>query len=259
MKFIRSLQAHYRVVVALMLREIATRYGRSPGGYIWAIIEPLGNVLILTALFSFMARTPAVGRTFALFFATGFFIFHAYRSTEAYVSKALNGNRSLLTFPVVTPYDVVIARWFLQILTLIVIFPVLFTCVDLFIDETIRMNALILVQAFTIACLFALGAAMLNTIIFRKFPFYEKIFRIITGPLLLVSGVIILPENLPHPYGDILAWNPLVHLVAFFRTGFYPVYRAESLDMTYLLVWTVMLLFAGFCAFTWYADEAKES
>ncbi|MDJ0823602.1 MAG: sugar ABC transporter permease, partial [Paracoccaceae bacterium] len=29
-----------RAVMALMLREMSTSFGRSPGGYLWAILEP---------------------------------------------------------------------------------------------------------------------------------------------------------------------------------------------------------------------------
>ena len=34
-----------RVVAALVLREMGTRFGRSSGGYLWAIAEPLGGIL----------------------------------------------------------------------------------------------------------------------------------------------------------------------------------------------------------------------
>ena len=33
--------ASFRAIGALILREMATSYGRSPGGYIWAILEPV--------------------------------------------------------------------------------------------------------------------------------------------------------------------------------------------------------------------------
>ena len=36
-----------RTVVALMLREMATTYGRSAGGYAWAILDPVLGVTLL--------------------------------------------------------------------------------------------------------------------------------------------------------------------------------------------------------------------
>ena len=41
-----------RVLFALMLRDMGTRFGRSAGGYLWAVAEPLGGILLLALAFS---------------------------------------------------------------------------------------------------------------------------------------------------------------------------------------------------------------
>ena len=45
-----------RTVAALVLREMSTRYGRTPGGFLWALLQPLATVLILGFAFSLLAR-----------------------------------------------------------------------------------------------------------------------------------------------------------------------------------------------------------
>ena len=52
-----------RTVSALVIREMTTSYGRSPGGYIWAILEPVGAVMILSIGFSRL-RQPTLGTSF---------------------------------------------------------------------------------------------------------------------------------------------------------------------------------------------------
>ena len=42
--------ATVRTSVALMLREMVTTYGRSPGGYIWAVVEPVAAATALRAV-----------------------------------------------------------------------------------------------------------------------------------------------------------------------------------------------------------------
>ena len=37
-----------RVVFALIIREMSTTYGRSAGGYIWAILEPVGAIALMS-------------------------------------------------------------------------------------------------------------------------------------------------------------------------------------------------------------------
>jgi len=44
--------------------------------------------------------------------------------------------------------------------------------------------------------------------------------------------------------------NPLVHCVIWFRTGFYPEYRAYGLDKGYVLETAALLLFLGMVLFT---------
>lgn len=50
-----------RVIAALMLREMSTRYGRTPGGYVWAVAEPLGLIIVLGLAFELIAQAPSLG------------------------------------------------------------------------------------------------------------------------------------------------------------------------------------------------------
>ena len=47
-----------RTVVALILREMATTYGRSAGGYVWAILEPVLGVALLSVVFGMALDIP---------------------------------------------------------------------------------------------------------------------------------------------------------------------------------------------------------
>ncbi|MEO0656736.1 MAG: sugar ABC transporter permease, partial [Pseudomonadota bacterium] len=70
--------ASLRSIIALMLREMATSYGRSPGGYLWAVLEPAAGIAILTLIFSFAFIGPPIGTSFPMFYATGMVPFLAY-------------------------------------------------------------------------------------------------------------------------------------------------------------------------------------
>ncbi len=60
-----------RAVMALILREMATSYGRSPGGYAWAVLEPLAGIALLTVVLSVAFHAPPLGSSFALFYIFG--------------------------------------------------------------------------------------------------------------------------------------------------------------------------------------------
>ena len=74
----RRRAAGARAVAALILREMATTYGRSPGGYLWALLDPIAGLLVMTLIFTVMVQSPPLGESFALFYATGFLPFTIY-------------------------------------------------------------------------------------------------------------------------------------------------------------------------------------
>ena len=76
-----------RTVVALILREMATTYGRSAGGYIWAILEPVLGVALLSAVFSMALQHPGLGTNFPLFYATGFLPFAMFNDVANKVAR----------------------------------------------------------------------------------------------------------------------------------------------------------------------------
>lgn len=44
------------MIFALLIREMATRFGSKPGGYLWAFLDPAAHILLMTAIFSAIAR-----------------------------------------------------------------------------------------------------------------------------------------------------------------------------------------------------------
>ena len=45
------ISTHLRVVGALLVREMATRFGSKPGGYVWALLDPAAHILLMTMIF----------------------------------------------------------------------------------------------------------------------------------------------------------------------------------------------------------------
>ena len=43
--------ASARAIGALILREMSSSYGRSPGAYVWAILEPVAGIALLSLVF----------------------------------------------------------------------------------------------------------------------------------------------------------------------------------------------------------------
>ncbi|MDW9394360.1 ABC transporter permease [Sinorhizobium meliloti] len=241
---------HVRVVGALLVREMSTRFGSKPGGYVWALLDPAAHILLMTAIFQAIARAPALGTSFALFFATGYIAFQFYQATTSYLNAAVKANKALLSYPNVAPVDTIVARLILQMgTTSLVAFIVLGSIVATMRVET-QVHWPSILEATALACLFGLGVGLINCVLFLKYPLYEQVFSIVNRPLFLISGVFFLPDSIPAPYRDLVLINPLVHVIMGFRQGFYPEYRAIGLDMSYLYGIAFLTLFTGMLVFT---------
>ncbi len=234
-----------RVIVALMMREMSTRYGKSAGGYVWAILEPLCAIALLSVVFSFAVRTPSIGDSFALFFATGFIIFHFFMELSQFASGAVLMNRPLLTYPRVTPIDTILARALLQFFTLSVASALIFTGIVQFDDIRTSYDFGAIVKAVAYASVLGVGIGATNAVIFAYVPTYQNVYRILTRPLFLVSGIFFMYDEMPPLVQDVLWWNPLIHAVGLMRQGFYPIYDGAYISELYLGGVGTLFLTAG--------------
>lgn len=229
-----SLKQQFAIISALIIREMTTRYGNKFGGYMWAVLDPVLFIAILTVVFSAVAHIPPLGRSFMLFFATGYAAFYIYRSTADQVASAVEANRALLNYPIVRPYDAIVSRVLLQAATLFVVNLLLFGAMSFFVEiGPVRMGPILAASA--IGLTLGAGVGISNIVWFHLNSTYQHIWGVINRPAFMVSGVFFLPESVPLPYRDVLMWNPLVHLVGLFRMGFYPTYRASYVNLPYVI------------------------
>lgn len=242
----------FRVFAALILREMITRYGRSFGGYIWAVIEPMAVIGLLTLVFSQFLETPAYGESFLLFFATGYLPFFFFVSVSGQVGTGLSVNRELLQLPMVKPLDVMMARFVLAVLTLLVVSAIIYAIVVSSVRHTIHADPVALFAAFGSASALGLGVGMLNAFLFAILPVWRQLWGLMTAPLLVLSGVFYTLDSMPTHIQEVLAWNPLVHCVGLSRAAFYPSYRADYVDLGYVMVIAVATLLPGLYLITRY-------
>ncbi|WP_114964496.1 ABC transporter permease [Alkalilacustris brevis] len=234
-----------RSIGALMLREMSTSYGAAPGGYVWALLVPIGGVLLLSFVFSLLLRAPSLGTSFPLFKATGLLIFMMWHDVSNAVAGAIRHSRQLLFYPAVKYIDAILARFVLNALTGVVVFCIVIAGVLLIFDlrPVIRLGPVVL--AFAMAGALALGFGTLNCYLFTAFPLWERVWMIATRPLLIVSGVLFLYEDAPRSLQQFLWFNPLMHVTGEMRRGFYAYYDPGYVAPAFIFALSLIALVAG--------------
>lgn len=238
------LQLQFRVIVAIMLRDIRTRFFGHGLGYLVMIGWPLVHVLILLAIFTLLDRSAPYGESMTLFFATGLVPFMAYNYMSRWTMLALVFNRPLLMFPVIKSLDVLLARTLLEMLgNLCSIILLLFILWTLHID----FMPLDLVQA----C-YALGAAMLlgagsgiiNGVIAMGVPTWATGYSLVLVFMYMLSGVYFVPSAMPELLRELLSYNPVLQTVEWMRSAYYEGY-STILDKSYAVWFGVVMIFLG--------------
>src|SRR5438270_315599 len=111
----RGLRTQFRVVGALLIREIYTRFGRESLGFAWIVAEPL--VFAIPVLFVWRAvRDPHEhGLALMPFLWSGYLPILLFRHLGGRVLLFIRQNAALLYHRRVTIFDIFIARSLLEI------------------------------------------------------------------------------------------------------------------------------------------------
>jgi capsular polysaccharide transport system permease protein len=234
-----------RVIFALVVREMGTKFGRSYGGYLWAVAEPLGGIVLLTIAFSFAFRTPPLGTNFALFYATGIIPFFLFNGISSAVGMAIVTNRGLLRYPVVKPIHTVLGKFALDFLTMFVVGVLLTGGIILFYGLSPTLSPAAAMAGFALSGLLGLGTGTLNCVLFGFFPTWQNMWNVLTKPLFIVSGVFFIYESVPSGFQAILWYNPLVHTIGLVRSGFYGAYDPHYVSYAYVLAIGLGLFLTG--------------
>ncbi|MFC0340506.1 ABC transporter permease [Paracoccus niistensis] len=236
-----------RTVAALILREIATTYGRSPGGYVWALADPILGVALLTLVFQHALgnTNPLLGTSFPLFYASGYLPFQMYHDISNKTAQSLRFSRPLLAYPAVTFVDALIARLILNGVLHVIVFTVLIGGIAIVQRIPLVLDVGVVLHALGLTVLLGAGIGTLNCFLIMRFPVWERAWSILTRPLFLMSGIFFTYELMPSVVRDVLWWNPVLHIVGLMRRGIYGVYPADYVNEGYVVTLSLILLVSG--------------
>ena len=244
-----ALSNQRRIILALILRDMKTRFGRSHLGYLIAIAWPLAHMLGIMGVQFAVGRVVPIGTDLAIFSATGVLPYILCIYPARMMMLAVAGNQPLLLFSIVKTTDMLIARAILEVLTAftvcIVFFLILFASdVDLTPIDTAEAIMAVFASIY-------LGVSMgfLNAVLFMLMRMGWMVAFIILSILLYsTSGALLLSSSLSEEIRNILWYNPLFQCVEWMRVAYYDSYANSALSKAYVLSFATVCLFLGLVA-----------
>ncbi|WP_423794575.1 ABC transporter permease [Methylobacterium durans] len=237
-------ESYLRVLHALMLRDMRTRFGGSHWGYAVVVLWPVVHTFVLVGIYVFRKVPAPIGDSRALFFASGAVPCLIFQYVSREVMKAVLANRPLTYYPQVKVFDVVLARIIVEIVTgflgLLVVCGIL-TAIGV---DPRPADAVMAIGGYSAAILLGIGIGTINVGIMSFFPAWMMGYVLFNIIMYILSGVMFLPNYLPKEVYEILKWNPALQIIEWVRLGYYPNLGAK-VDYLYVILFALFSLTLG--------------
>ena len=254
-----SWQVTQSVWHALFLREAVSRTMADRLGWFWMIAEPAGIVAVMVAIRGFIRGGRLIDNAeFIPWLILGLLGFFLVRDGMLRGMAAIETNASLFSYRQVKPIDPVLARNFVEGMLRTVVL-ILFILGGLMLGWKMNPDdALMALFAwFSLWCL-GLGLGLVASVVGTLIPEIAKIIRMLSLPLLILSGVIIPLHHFPHWLLEYLMLNPIPHGLEMFRLAFFERYHTvPGTSILYFWLFTLSVIALGLLMHIRYADKLK--
>jgi capsular polysaccharide transport system permease protein len=242
----QSLRIQLRVLHALLMREIITRYGRHNLGFAWLFGEPMLFTLGVTVLWSLFHDIGGAHHINAVAYTlTGYTTVLAWRNTIGRCTLAVQPNSALLFHRNVRVIDLFLSRIILETsgATLSMIVLMLIFLVTGVIPAP--DNVLVMIAGWTLLLWYSAAAALLVGALAEYSELVERLWHPISYFQLPVSGALVMASWLPPGVRKLVLIFPAANCVEIFRQGYFGQSVTTYYDVPYTVVVCLVLTWLG--------------
>jgi capsular polysaccharide transport system permease protein len=235
-----------RVIWALAIREIVTRYGRDNIGFLWVIGEPLlfcGAVSIMWSVIKPSGYERGVH--IVPFIVTGYMQILLIRHVLQHGMYAVRVNSELLYHRQINILHLFFARGLVEFIGVTFAFIVICAILAPFglIDFPEKLD--LLYTGWFLLALMSLGMALMFGALLEVFEPIERFVSVITYMMVPLSGAFYMAAWIPEPYRDYILLVPFVNTTEMIRGGYLGDAVHVYYNIPYVLAWTGGFLVFG--------------
>jgi capsular polysaccharide transport system permease protein len=245
-RFRQSWAAQRRVLGALVMRDIQTRWGRRNLGFAWLFLEPLVFAFPVLTMWSMMRPSHDHGIPVIAFLWSGYLPLLLFRHVTALAMYSVRTNGALMYHRAVQPLDLVVARCGLEVIgNLAAIFSSFMIFYALGLVEWPQNVPLLLLGVFYMAwwscavCLVVAGLSERTDLVEHIWPPFSYIYMPISGFFYLAAW---LPPSLREVALTVL---PSLHSYEMIRSGLFGGQIQAFYDIQYVTTYLAILTLFG--------------
>ena len=241
---------HTRIVNALMLREMNTRFGRESIGFVWIIAEPLLFCFGVLALWTLTKPAYEHGIRLAPFVMTGYMCVILTRHFIQQATSALQANMGLLHHRDISPTHIFIARAVLEFIGATAAFVVVYVILLALGQVELPQNYLLLYGGWLLLAWVSQGFALIVAGLAMLFEVVERVVPVLTYILIPISGAFSMVAWLPSEYRETYLLIPFPHGIEMLRAGVFGEFVATYYDPVYALTVGASMIVTGLLLIT---------
>jgi capsular polysaccharide transport system permease protein len=236
---------HGRVIWALLMRELSTRYGRNNIGFLWLIGEPLTFAAFVVVMWAAIKPPFEHGVRIIPFVVTGYMSTILVRHMVQHGMNCVKANTGLLYHRHITVMHLFIARLTLEFIGVSFAFLTIFTILLLLGQMSPPPNLPLVYEGWVILAGLAVGLALIFGALAELFEFMERIVGVITYIMVPLSGTFYMAAWIPPGFRRFVLMLPFIHPVEMMRSGFFGEFVQTYYSVPYALAWAGGLIFTG--------------
>ena len=209
----------WRVIYALIMREIHTRYGRENIGFLWVIGEPILFCAGVAVVWTAIRPSHEHGLQMTAMVVTGYVPLTMWRHAMQRATKAYAVNSSLLFHQLVTPLDIITARITLEVFGTILAGGMVLLGAILLGYMSVPENWALVYAGIGFVIYFCYGFSFIVAALTERSDLLEKAMGILSYLSLPFSGAFTMTGWLPAQYRFILEYSPLANAIEMIRFG----------------------------------------
>lgn len=208
-----------RVIHALMIRELNTRYGRENIGFLWIMAEPLLFAGLVASIWRVWKGPEEHGIGIVAFVVTGYIPITLFRHGVSRSASVFTANSSLMYHRQIKILDFVLVRFIIELLGGMMAY-VFIGCVLIAFDQfPMPQDIGLFIAGWMVYALFSFSICLIVAPLSEMSEVVEKLIPVTTYVMIPFSGLFTLASWLPPDVRQYLLWSPFVNGMEMMRKG----------------------------------------
>lgn len=234
-----------RVIGALMIRELVTRFGRENIGFLWIMVEPLLFAVLVGMIWRYMKGPEEHGISVIAFVASGYLPLTFFRHAVTRAVRIFSVNSSLMYHRQVKVLDFIFVRVLIEMIGSMMAYFFIAVLLMVVGEFPIPADLWMLMAGWFLYCLFTFSLCLVLAPLSEMSDVLEKFIPVTTYVMIPFSGTFNMVSWLTPEAQKAMYYSPFVHGMEMMRYGIFGQTVNAKWDVSVPLAASLFLILIG--------------